>query len=297
MITIKLVGGLGNQLFGYYLGQAIGKKVRYDVSDQAHGLGSQRVSIKDLDLPGDFGVFLNRFSAVIPDRFKFLKRLMRKLSLLNQKCLNKSNIYESESVGFDSDFNFEKCSFTKIYGYFQSYLYVDAAITRKSSLQSLDLTNSSSWFQDVKKQIKEIDPIVIHIRRGDYLNLKDTYGILSEEYYLRAIEKFNSLSGVTSPIWIFSDAPNEIKETMPKLMLLDPNVISSPNGVSDAETLILMSYASRIVIANSTFSWWAARINGSHKQVIAPEKWLRDLPDPEFLIPEHWLRLRSFWLD
>lgn len=297
MITIKLVGGLGNQLFGYYLGQAIGKEVRYDVSDQAHGLGSQRVSIKDLDLPGDFGVYLNRFSAVIPDRYKFLKRLMRKLSLLNQKFLNKSNTYESKSVGFDSDFNFEKCSFTKIYGYFQSYLYVDAAIARKSSLQSLELTNSSSWFQDVKEQIKAIDPIVIHIRRGDYLNLKNTYGILGEEYYLRAVEEINSLSGVTSPVWIFSDAPNEVKETMPKLMMLNPNVISSPNGVSDAETLILMSYASRIVIANSTFSWWAARINGSHKQVIAPEKWHRDLPDPEFLIPEHWFKLRSFWLD
>lgn len=297
MITIKLVGGLGNQLFGYYLGQAIGKKVRYDVSDQAHGLGSQRVSIKDLHLPGDFGVFLNRFSALIPDQFKFFKRLMRKLSLLNQKFLNKSNIYESKSVGFDSDFNFEKCSFTKIYGYFQSYLYVDAAIARKPSLQCLELTNSSSWFQDVKKLIMKIDPIVIHIRRGDYLNLKYTYGILSEEYYLRAIEQFFTLSGVTSPIWIFSDAPNEIQESMPKLMLLEPKVISSPNGVSDAETLILMSYASKIVIANSTFSWWAARINGSHKKVIAPEKWFRDLPDPELLIPENWLKLRSFWLD
>lgn len=297
MVTIKLVGGLGNQLFGYYLGQAIGKKVRYDVSDQAYGLGSQSVSIQDLNLPGDFGVFLNRFSAVIPDRFRFLKRLMRKISLLNQKFLNKSKIYESKSVGFDSDFDIEKCSFTKIYGYFQSYLYVDAAIAREPNLQNLELINSSSWFQDVKKQIKEIDPIVIHIRRGDYLNLKDTYGILSEEYYLRALGKFNSLTGVTPPIWIFSDAPNEIEETMPKLMLLDPKVISSPNGVSDAETLILMSYASRIVIANSTFSWWAARINGSHKLVIAPEKWLRDLPDPELLIPEHWLKLKSFWLD
>lgn len=297
MVTIKLVGGLGNQLFGYYLGQAIGKKVRYDVSDQAHGLGSQRVSIKDLNLPGDFGVFLNRFSAVIPDRFKFLKRLMRKISILNQKFLNKSKIYESKSVGFDSDFDIEKCNFTKIYGYFQSYLYVDAAIAREPNLQKIELINSSSWFQVVKKQIKEIDPIVIHIRRGDYLNLKDTYGILSEEYYLCALEKFNSATGVTSPIWIFSDAPNEIEETMPKLMLLDPKVISSPNGVSDAETLILMSYASRIVIANSTFSWWAARINGAHKQIITPEKWFRDLPDPELLIPEHWLKLKSFWLD
>jgi hypothetical protein len=297
MITIKLVGGLGNQLFGYYLGQAIGKKVRYDVSDQVHGLGSQRVSIKDLDLPGDFGVFLNRFSAVIPDRFKFLKRLLRKVSLLNQKVWRKSNIYESQVVGFDSDFDFQNCEFTQIRGYFQSYIYVDATIARKATLKNLELTHSSNWFRILKDQLKETDPIAIHVRRGDYLRLKDTFGILGEEYYVRAIEQINSLSDAPSPVWIFSDSPNEIMESMQNLMKLGPRIIATPNDVSDAETLILMSHASRIVIANSTFSWWAAQVNGSNKTVIAPEKWFRGLPDPEFLIPNNWIKLKSYWLD
>ena len=88
-----------------------------------------------------------------------------------------------------------------------------------------------------------------------------------------------------------------IKKSMPNLLKFDPSIISTPNDVSDAETLILMSLASRIVIANSTFSWWAARVNGSNKTVIAPEKWFRSLPDPEFLIPNNWIKLKSYWLD
>lgn len=114
---------------------------------------------------------------------------------------------------------------------------------------------------------------------------------------MRAIEQINSLSDAPSPVWIFSDSPNEIKESMPNLMKFGPKIIASPNDVSDAETLILMSHASRIVIANSTFSWWAARVNGSNKTVIAPEKWFRGLPDPEFLIPNNWIKVKSYWLD
>jgi hypothetical protein len=297
MITIKLVGGLGNQLFGYYFGQVVGEKVRYDVSDQSHGLGSQKVSIGDIALPGEFGVYFNRFSSIIPDRFKLIKLLLRKVSLLNQKVWRKSKIYESQVVGFDVNFDFENCGFTQIRGYFQSYLYVDAAMARKSTLKNLELTHSSNWFRILKNKLNEADPIVIHVRRGDYLRLKDTFGILGEEYYVRAIEKINSLSDTPSPVWIFSDSPNEIKESMPNLMKLGPSIISTPNDVSDAETLILMSLASRIVIANSTFSWWAARVNGSNKTVIAPEKWFRSSPDPEFLIPNNWIKLKSYWLD
>jgi hypothetical protein len=98
---VKLVGGLGNQLFGYFLGQSLGLNVRYDVSDQVQGLSAQTVSIKELNLNGDFGVYENRLSSLFGNRFRFLKRIVRKLdAILNRKFLKKFT-YESNCIGFD----------------------------------------------------------------------------------------------------------------------------------------------------------------------------------------------------
>jgi hypothetical protein len=61
--------------------------------------------------------------------------------------------------------------------------------------------------------------------------------------------------------------------------------------------MILMSRASDLIISNSTFSWWSAYISNKETNVVAPNKWFRDLEDPKMLIPEHWHQVDSQWID
>lgn len=297
LITIKLVGGLGNQLFGYFFGQSLDMPVRYDISDQAHSLGAQKVSISDLDIPGKFGVFRNRFLSIVPDKFAHLKCLLSKLAKIYACFFGISRSYFSKTVGFDSALNFDLGNYRYVEGYFQSYLYVDSALKRNIDLRKIELVTESSWFKLMKALLVETNPIVVHVRRGDYSNLKNTFGILSDEYYFNAIQELAQRNEINQPIWIFSDEPHIVRESMPKMMSLNPLLVEAPISVSPAESLILMSYANVLVIANSTFSWWAAWLNQGNKLVIAPDKWFRALPDPEYLLPPNWERRESLWSD
>ena len=57
-ITVRLIGGLGNQLFGYYAGAALAARhhttLRLDTSWTRHGITDHGIEILNLDLPGEW---------------------------------------------------------------------------------------------------------------------------------------------------------------------------------------------------------------------------------------------------
>jgi len=57
--------------------------------------------------------------------------------------------------------------------------------------------------------------------------------------------------------------------------------------------MVLMSHCKHNIIANSSFSWWAAWLNqNSDKMVIAPKKWFNDVSiNTHDLIPSEWIKL------
>lgn len=299
MVTIKLVGGLGNQLFGYFAGRFLEEnnsvKVRFDISDQLNGLGTHNVSILDLKLEGDFGSYQDRVLRYLP--FKILRRLARKTLRILRSRTKVSSYYQSEAVGYDEkllDPHFKK---KFISGYFQASHYVTALKMKNSDISTIGLRNPSHWLQEITESMKVAKPIIVHIRRGDYLNFADTYGILSDEYFYEAVRVLRQgmPEAAQSPIWLFSDSIEAIPATMPKLISLGVLLISPPAGTSDAEVLIAMSLAEKIVISNSTYSWWSAFLNTKKTIVIAPSKWYRNMEDPCGLIPEEWVRVSSVW--
>lgn len=299
MVTIKLVGGLGNQLFGYFAGKFLEEnrstKVRFDISDQLNGLGAHKVSILDLNLEGDFDSYQDRAIKYLP--FKILRRIARKILRIIRSIAKANSHFHSKVVGHDENLLDPKFNKKFVSGYFQSSYYFSALRERHPGVSTIGLRNPSPWLQEITESIAAFNPIIVHIRRGDYLQFAETYGILSDEYFCEAIRTLREKlpEAKQSPIWVFSDSIETIPNTMPKFISLDPVLISPPQGTSDSEALIAMSFSKKIVISNSTYSWWSASLNTKKEMVIAPTKWYRNMEDPSGLIPEKWVRVTSLW--
>ena len=287
-ISTKVVGGIGNQLFCYFAGFYVSRKTNskfvVDVSDIRNGRSVHSVSIETLILPG---VFVSDNDKAIFDYGKRIVNFIRKRFPVE---LFFSRNYFSKVIGYDP--NLEEINGpTKLNGYFQTFRYFERISTK---VLPLKLKNESEWFKSTLKILQESDFVSIHIRRGDYEKLSQNYGLLSESYYRRAIEKIDALS-IKGRFVVFSDDIDRAREVLSNLLSEGTYWIDPPENVSPAESLILMSHATANIIANSTFSWWGAALNPKKSPVIAPSKWFRNMEDPQDLYPPEWHLIESSW--
>ena len=124
----------------------------------------------------------------------------------------------------------------------------------------------------------------MHIRRTDYVTSNGYHPVQSLDYYQNAID----LIGDYDNLYIFSDDINWCKDN-----LKFKNMIFR-YGNSDIEDLFLMSMCANNIIANSTFSWWAAWLNERpDKRVISPSKWLGEQTNlnTNDIIPLDWIKI------
>lgn len=125
----------------------------------------------------------------------------------------------------------------------------------------------------------------IHVRRTDYTKLGNDYYIdlYKDKYYDRAMETINARN-----YWIFSDELDYCKE------IFTGNMFTFVEETDPVMALALMSSCENNIIANSSFSWWAAYLNkNADKKVIAPNKWFGKKlnHDTKDLLPESWCKL------
>lgn len=177
-----------------------------------------------------------------------------------------------------------------IIGYFQSYRYLDEQ--DKSTFINMFAVRETGpdWDYWSERAIKE-RPIIVHIRLGDYL-LEKSFGIVTTNYISESLSLLIT-SSIVRPIWVFSDQMKIAEEIFPKQFLANvvwvPEIDSKPSA-----TLSIMQLGSGYIIANSTFSWWAAwskRI--VEAPVYCPRPWFSRLETPRDLIPEHWIQIAA----
>ncbi len=177
-------------------------------------------------------------------------------------------------------------------GYWQSYKYFDgiSEIIKKD----FSLKNAmSESYNLIAEEIYNTDSVSIHIRRGDYVQNKKTnryHGVCSPQYYIDAANYIEKK--VSTPFfYVFSDDPSWV-ETDFKIPFKYKLVAGIKNQTCQQD-LMLMSYCKHNIIANSTFSWWAAWLNSnSSKIVIAPQKWFgNNMIETTDLIYDDWIRI------
>jgi hypothetical protein len=156
------------------------------------------------------------------------------------------------------------------------------------------------YFQDLKflpepEEIRSWWPIYdevgftsIHVRRGDYVSAPNAaafHGALNLHYYKAAIEILEP-----TPFYaLYSDDENWCEEFIRPLLPRGSKAIGNYHG-SEIPTIWDMATSEAIIMANSTFSWWAAYLC-SHNNVVYPSPWFRGgTPAPNIFKPE-WKRI------
>ena len=286
-VIVRIQGGLGNQLFQYAAGKSLSLR-----------LGVQLI----LDLNwyidnSNFKFILNRFH--VNDRSwapseKIPKRIRTALYKLSGK-IAPTGLTLPVLKDIDFEFNYDLLSIQSpvlLDGYWQNESYFKEH--RKELLELLTIKGEiDSDNNQLLNKIKNSNSICIHIRRGDYItnsNAARINGVCSKDYYFRA---FNILSmHIESPIcFVFSDDPEWVKSNLEfdcETIFVDINSIDKPEF-----DFLLMKSCKYFIIANSTFSWWAAWLaNYKNKQVIAPKVWfLNQVLNKNMHLPESWIRI------
>lgn len=287
---VELSGGLGNQLFQYFAGMSLNNpgKIKFQSVDK-----NTKLLIPILKLRGlphnsiEKTIEPHRNAGVYSRACRYALRKNKVLRFVTFKLFR---VYKSEGVGYDVNF-FLTGKYRRIIGYFQSYRYIPEMI----HLDGFILNKPSDKLIELMKEVEKVNPTAVHIRGGDYANLSESFGMLSQNYYAAALEEINKLCP-GKVIWVFT---NDLKHTQKILAELDLQVskILTEDDLDTIETMILMSHSQRIVISNSTFSWWVAYLRGLNKIVVAPAKWFKAMEDPIDLIPPTWIQVESSWLD
>ncbi len=189
-------------------------------------------------------------------------------------------------------------------GYWQTEKYFeDVAETIREELAPRD-PGIKLYAKKYIESLKTTDgPIVaLHVRRGDLAHAAEQLksntavysGPLGMTYLRAAIARFDS----AARFLVFSDTPKDIewcKQNLPGGGLAS-NRLHFSEGHTDIQDMTLMSACDHNIIANSTFSWWAAWMNTTPgRRVIAPAVWCTpgspvNIPTVD-LIPNTWEKI------
>lgn len=265
-ILLFLKGGLGNQLFQTLVALQFARthKLKLEVETSAY-LPIERVNHRNLEI-GYFSNLEEKLDYIRAKHLDYFKKQMLSRMILPSPIV--------QNLGFVSDFNIEYAkptSHSLIFdGYFQNSKLLPSDDDLRELLKFPIFESENSI--EFKSKIARNGFFAIHIRRGDYLQHPQLYGILTQEYYRQGITLLRNSLG-NKPLVLFSDDPNgAIKwlELEQEIDFVAPDLSREGPG----EILRLMSEAKGIICSNSTYSWWAAKLGklfGTTDRVIVPE--------------------------
>ena len=290
MIISMLSGGLGNQLFQYAAARALAERNKSELyfdlrllKDESTAFTKRNFELSCFNIPGK-----------LADE-KLIKKLEKKISVSKKisKIIPASLAVKYAEPHFEFDpLFFEIQPPAIISGHFQSEKYFEPVkdIIKKELSPGFEMSQPGT---NLLRHITSVNSVSIHIRRGDYVNDETTrnfHGTCSISYYESAIHTIVAKKKALH-LFIFSDdidwALKNFKPNHPATFVVHSNLIST------AEELHLMSKCRHNIIANSSFSWWAAWLNcNPEKIIVAPEKWFNKPGiNTKDLIPAGWIKM------
>lgn len=293
MLIIKLQGGLGNQMFQYAFASILAQKNKtkvvidgsiFERVEKILGFTPRKFELAIFDVHYDW---VSELDVISFHHLSKINKVKKKLGFRYPK------IYVEPSFGFQTDaLSIPPPVYLK--GYFQSYKYLVGYECFIRNIFYFPIDTLDDLNKELLITIKSSNTIAVHVRRGDYVSDKMTaeyHGSCSLDYYLEAIKLVASKNNDYTLVF-FSDDSDWVKEQFKDLPYLKIIVEHNKGGDSWID-MLLMSSCNHNIIANSSFSWWAAWLNENpEKTVVAPKKWFKtkDL-DTQTLLPEEWIKI------
>lgn len=277
MLSIDIMGGLGNQLFQIMTLMAYSKKYEnpFVIEKKTHSPSCTYRNVY-------WDNFLNRLEKY----------------LINTKI--EFPVYNEKSFEFNELPEISRDENLKLYGYFQSYKYFD--FYKKEILKDIDWNNIKN---DVRKKLHNInfeELISLHFRIGDFKNLEN-HPIMPLEYYINAIKYIQNEDSKLNILYfcenddisfVINNYINPLKNIFENITFLQINI-----KLDDWEQMICMSLCKHHIIANSTFSWWSAYLaeDNINKIICYPDKWFQGAlinNKTHDLFPNNWIMCDTY---
>jgi hypothetical protein len=289
MIIVRIIGGLGNQMFQFALYQALRETQSLEVKADVSEFNRYKLH-NGLELERIFNINLNKASRreinILKDAGNsFTARIRRKLFGIKKSHVKERSISENQNWAIDGMY---------YDGYWQSEDFFSSVSESIRNIYNFPKDTEPKNIE-LKKNIGNRNSIAIHIRRGDYISNPVAYkelGIVCDKgYYRRAVERARVM--LDSPhFYIFSDEPewavNNLFGSNDSYTIVDWN-----RGANSFRDMELMSSAGNCILCNSSFSWWGAYLNRNSGFIMAPDKWKGVADITKNRIPVGWIKIKT----
>ena len=298
MFIIEIIGGLGNQMFGYAFTLAM-----------KHHYGAENVCI-----------YTGRFNEVQDNQGYELKRVFG---------IEEVEIVEKRVVAnlIDNSRSYVARLRRRLFGQKTSYFREHCpkfdplvySLNGKKKMYVEGLWQDEDFFKDIRntvldkfrfetenispenakvlKEINSANAVSLHVRRGDYVSNPNYMGFLGGVcnmlYYQKALAQLELTEDGLS-IFVFSDDIEWVQSNFSFLRDKNVKYINHNKGVDSYMDMYLMSQCKHNIIANSTFSWWGAWLNRNPaKKIFAPKIWFLNSPgyDGNHIVPDQWIKI------
>lgn len=291
MIIVRLIGGLGNQLFQYAVGRNLADRHKTKLKIDISGFETYKLhkySLAPFNIREDIATaeeISQLTSANQGNSNGFFTKLFRRPAGSPASHIREKHVhFDPEILNLPDNVYLD--------GYWQSEKYfsdIEKDIRREFTVKDPQKDKD----RETADIIASCEAVSLHIRRGDYVSNATTnqiFGTCGLDYYHSSIGII--AQNVPNPhFFIFSDDPewarNNLKLDYPTTL------VEHNNADRNFEDLRLMSQCNHNIIANSSFAWWGAWLNNNpDKIVIAPAKWFQTAKyDPKDIIPPQWIKL------
>jgi len=285
-IYVNIKNGLGNQMFQYALGRKLSIlnncPLKFDFSeygpDKRNHEGIE-LNLYRFNIRGEIANE-NEVNMLIPKNERINNRLFRALSNRYDNQIGKYTFYKKTYIN-DKWNGSTKVLLAKppcyLNGVWANPVYCEDILSFLKEELSLKSELKNDYFLSLLKRIKEsVNSVGIHFRQkyALYPDAKRFFGVLDLDYYYKGIKYLREKNGGLE-LFVFADDIGWVKENFkPKQPM---TIIEHSEHLTDAHDWELLKNCRYQIISNSTYSWWAARLNpNSQNNVVAPKIWFKN---------------------
>jgi hypothetical protein len=258
MIVSLITGGLGNQLAMYAFGRALAKKHNHQLCVDTRQYTNEDES--------------NRYTLheYVLDRTSLKPKVVEQSELVRMeqsgtcKLLTEKKLRYSESIWGLNEENI----FINMYA--SDYRY-SLPIINELREELTPMVPMVGEFAGLYDEMRDGETLSMHVRLQDYVRNPHCFN-LPKVYYQDALQVVRN-NGVDPRIYLFTDEPELVVKSGP--WGFDFTIIS--NGPKrNLEDMTLMTACKHHVIANSSYSFWGAWLDGRGGGVtVAPDTYYR----------------------